>query len=186
MEDYGRRIKEARERAGMTQEELGKAIGVTGVTIMRYERGQRQPRFKQMERIADALDVPVMDLMGLGSTVQSAQAAENVLAAFKDICSMVLRDDRVPTDLKAEVRRKMPVEPELALNALTWHAGEALGVLEAFQAVIDENVAWFNGYMSVLNEEGQKKALERVQELTEIERYRNPNTQDVIEVHKDA
>ena len=59
----GQLIKAARERAGMTQEELGKKIGVTGVAIMRYEKGQRQPRLAQLQAIASALGVPVQELI---------------------------------------------------------------------------------------------------------------------------
>lgn len=55
----GLQIKKARENLGLTQEELGKKIGVTGVAVMRYERGQRQPRPAQIQAIADALGVPI-------------------------------------------------------------------------------------------------------------------------------
>ena len=44
MNPDGERLKAAREAAGLTQEELGQRVGVTGVTIMRYEKNQRQPR----------------------------------------------------------------------------------------------------------------------------------------------
>lgn len=58
----GKMIKEAREKARLTQEQLGEMLGVTGVTIMRYEKGQRQPRFEQIEAIAAALNVSFVDL----------------------------------------------------------------------------------------------------------------------------
>ena len=37
-------IREAREKKGMTQQELAKAVGVKAVSICRYELGQRAPR----------------------------------------------------------------------------------------------------------------------------------------------
>lgn len=40
----GRRIKEARERLGLTQEELGKKIGVTGSSITNYEKEVSHPK----------------------------------------------------------------------------------------------------------------------------------------------
>ena len=64
MGNYGDRIKKAREAVGLTQEQLGEKIGVTGVTIMRYEKNQREPRQKQLQSIASALGVSVGDLMG--------------------------------------------------------------------------------------------------------------------------
>lgn len=49
----GERIKAAREAAGMTQEQLGRELGVTGVAVMRYEKGQRQPSINQRLLMAD-------------------------------------------------------------------------------------------------------------------------------------
>lgn len=59
----GERIKAAREKTGMTQVELGKKVGVSGVAIMRYEKGQRQPRLDQLIRIAVALGVQWTELV---------------------------------------------------------------------------------------------------------------------------
>lgn len=64
MNTWGERIKEAREAANLTQEQLGKKLGVTGVTIMRYEKNQRQPRLDQLGKIAKALDTTVSEMMG--------------------------------------------------------------------------------------------------------------------------
>ncbi len=62
----GERIKEKRETAGLTQEELGERLGVTGVAIMRYEKNQRQPRLEQLRRIAIALNTSVSELVEPG------------------------------------------------------------------------------------------------------------------------
>lgn len=70
----GERIKSAREAAGLTQEQLGQKIDVTGVAIMRYEKDQREPRRKQLERIADALGVDVNWIM-TGYTVKDFDSA---------------------------------------------------------------------------------------------------------------
>ena len=53
----GERIKEAREKAGMTQKELGEKIGVSGVAVMRYEKGQRKIDIDLFRKLADALQV---------------------------------------------------------------------------------------------------------------------------------
>ena len=63
MTNYGQLIKAAREKAELTQEQLGNAIGVTGVTIMRYEKGQRQPKMNTIAQIAIALNCPVQNLL---------------------------------------------------------------------------------------------------------------------------
>ena len=53
----GKRIKEARERAGLTQEELGKYIGVTGSAITNYEKETSHPKEPVMYALIDALGV---------------------------------------------------------------------------------------------------------------------------------
>ena len=39
MNDYGKNIKNARKKAGLTQKELAEASGVAKVTIQQYETG---------------------------------------------------------------------------------------------------------------------------------------------------
>lgn len=56
------RIKEARNRKGLTQTELGDLIGVAKTTIAGYER-QYEPSAAQLGAIADALDVDVTFLL---------------------------------------------------------------------------------------------------------------------------
>lgn len=56
------RIKEARNRKGLTQTELGGLIGVAKTTIAGYER-QYEPSAAQLGAIADALDVDVTFLL---------------------------------------------------------------------------------------------------------------------------
>ncbi|MBQ7137714.1 MAG: helix-turn-helix transcriptional regulator [Clostridia bacterium] len=60
---FGPIIKAAREAAHMTQEQLGEKVGVSGVTIMRYEKGQRKPSFEQLAALAVALNVDLVDWM---------------------------------------------------------------------------------------------------------------------------
>ncbi|MCK9479185.1 MAG: helix-turn-helix domain-containing protein [Firmicutes bacterium] len=60
----GNLIKNARKTKGMTQEELGNAIGMSGVAIMRYEKEQREPSKDTIEKIAEVLNVHPNDLVG--------------------------------------------------------------------------------------------------------------------------
>ena len=59
----GSRISFIRKIRGMTQQELGNAIGIEGVRarniICRYERTARVPRSSILQDIADALDIDV-------------------------------------------------------------------------------------------------------------------------------
>lgn len=68
MEDYnentasnriGRRIRFIREERGMTQTELGEAVGLNANRIQQYENGARNPKMDLCKKIADALEVEV-------------------------------------------------------------------------------------------------------------------------------
>lgn len=55
-------IKSARLKAGMTQKELGKILGVTKQTIINYEKGTTEPSWERLEEIAKALKIDVDEL----------------------------------------------------------------------------------------------------------------------------
>lgn len=55
-------IWEARQRAGLTLQELEALCGIGKSTINRLENGQTSPRLEQLERIARALGCRVADL----------------------------------------------------------------------------------------------------------------------------
>lgn len=53
------RIKEERERAGLTQEELAAKARVNPVTISVWENGKRTPKIASLQKLATALDISV-------------------------------------------------------------------------------------------------------------------------------
>jgi DNA-binding XRE family transcriptional regulator len=59
----GRRIRELREAAGMTQEEVANAAGIGRVTLVRIERGEQSPRYQTLVSLARALGLPLAQLI---------------------------------------------------------------------------------------------------------------------------
>lgn len=78
----GKRLKEAREKAGFTQEELGRMIGVTGSSITNYEKETSHPKEPIMYALIDALQVEpnflFQDCVNLPSKVKSPGTIEDV------------------------------------------------------------------------------------------------------------
>lgn len=58
----GRRIKDVRKAAGMTQEKLAAKTSLSEEFLSRLERGVVQPSLKSLDRIASSLNVSVKDL----------------------------------------------------------------------------------------------------------------------------
>lgn len=59
----GHRIAQLRQRAELSQEELGNLAGMERRSIQRYESGRRDPRYTDLLLIAHALRVHVTDLL---------------------------------------------------------------------------------------------------------------------------
>jgi Predicted transcriptional regulator with C-terminal CBS domains len=55
-------LKRLREERDVTQEELAYAAGLTASALSRIERGLNSPGWMTLRRIADALDVTLIEL----------------------------------------------------------------------------------------------------------------------------
>lgn len=61
----GNRIRKFRSEKGMTQKEMSELTGIPYSTYSNYENNNREPGIEQLGKIADALDIPIAELMGL-------------------------------------------------------------------------------------------------------------------------
>lgn len=62
---FGKRFKFFRELRGFTQEALASRIGVTFQQVQKYESGQNRMTPEALVKLADILDVSVLNLLGL-------------------------------------------------------------------------------------------------------------------------
>lgn len=115
----GDEIRDARQRAHLTQDELGAMIGVTGRTIGNWERGYSVPRNRQaaleealslttrepadpLGEVSDAaLLAEIARRFERGQEARHAQASEDQAGSHPDVQST---RDRTPIDL-AQARR---------------------------------------------------------------------------------
>lgn len=63
MEDFGKRLKEERERLGLTQAQFAQKCGVGRTAQFNYERGEREPSFSYMDA-AEKLGVDIHYVFG--------------------------------------------------------------------------------------------------------------------------
>ena len=64
MSDFSERIKALRQEQGMTQEALGKVIGVKRDSIYTYETGKNYPEVRNLIVLADYFGVSTDYLLG--------------------------------------------------------------------------------------------------------------------------
>ena len=66
--EFGRRMAEARERAGLTQAELARRLGVTQQVVAAWERRNIALRPEQIRMLAEALSTTADYLIGISET----------------------------------------------------------------------------------------------------------------------
>lgn len=57
--DIGRKLQQAREDAGLSQEQLASMLGCAQSTLSNYEKGKRRIYLTQLEHIAEILNRPI-------------------------------------------------------------------------------------------------------------------------------
>ena len=60
----GTKLSKIRDERGETQEHVAECVGITYVTLSRYENGQRMPKMNILARLADHYGVSVDELIG--------------------------------------------------------------------------------------------------------------------------
>ena len=84
------RMKTTRKRAGITQQELGRRLGVSGSMIGQWENGFRNPKYETVKRIAVALDVSAEYLLGRCDSPTPAECIE--IPGFASILAQAVRN----------------------------------------------------------------------------------------------
>lgn len=70
MSSFGDRLREARTAAGLTQEQLGAACGVTNSAVSAWENGRDVPSFHALPKLREALRQP-LDALICGAPLQA-------------------------------------------------------------------------------------------------------------------
>lgn len=181
----------------MTQEELGKSIGVTGVTIMRYEKGLREPSLEQVAKLSSVLHVSPSYLVGWETSQliklfwQSLGKSENASppslsvpipdSQLFDTDSWELTTEKLeellaaldaPSDTSSS-EHQQPLDVEEEKNQRKASTEKAESELLATQLL--------SSYRK-LNRRGQRIAVERLGELTKIADYQNADFPDQVEL----
>ena len=126
----GNVIRELRVRKGYSQKEMSELTGIPYSTYSNYENNNREPSKEQLQKIANALNIPLSEFTEILMKQCHLASLRNGMEGLQ--FGIVLQD--VYDVLK----------------------GKNLELLKHFYK---------------LNEDGKTKAIERVEELTEIKRY---------------
>lgn len=158
----GDRIKSARKKAGITQAELAKRLGISYVGVSQWENNLRNPKIETVQRIASALNVSIVDLVGTadelnGQIVQHLQEARKSLEEQKEASS----------DYEKQTKFGQAV---LSLDSAAYKASYQ----DAAEA--EERAKEIFSALRVLNSTGRQEAVKRVQELSYVPDYQKDKT----------
>jgi transcriptional regulator with XRE-family HTH domain len=117
--NIGRKIKDARLAKNMTQEELGKILGVQKSAIAKYETG-RVVNIKRstLKKISDILDINPSELIFNDSEIKKASETGSLEEDMKIISGIVDSLDGKRLDAALEIAKKIAVLDDDEVNAL--------------------------------------------------------------------
>lgn len=142
------RIRQARKAAGITQEELAHILGINRATLSKYESGVIEPSISQLVSIASALNTSLPELLGF-------EYGNGVMFSVKMSPELVQA-----LGFPEYVNKIGTSDPDLMMRIVSEFSRQSPAKIRLDAA------------FAKLNSDGQEKAAERVEELTEILRYR--------------
>lgn len=125
MEDYGRvgeRIRRHRIAAGMTQKRLAELLYVTQPCVSGWERGKRDVTMEDLQRVAEAIGIPLLALLGL----EPADLVYGIEAILRDPAQRKVWR----AGLDEIMDKHKPKAPEAALGPVVPPAGPTVVAME--------------------------------------------------------
>lgn len=152
MAGLGGRIALARERKGWTQRELSERLGKSRGTIVQYEQGRIEPPLRQVEALAEILEVSP-EMLAFGRQAIAGLTASD--AKVHSIPEVALDNDKVVASgaygLPESLVSDFGIDPDLARVFALDHDASAFGLAAGDRVIL--NAA------DELEEEGQLYAL---------------------------
>lgn len=136
-------IRFFRKKMKFTQKQLSELSGIATITLQQYELGKRNPRIDNLQKIANALNIKLSDLVCPNETIKEFHAENGA-----EITNTLTKNQDGKLSKITEIKVHSNSAPECK-------------ILE--EALIN--------YYSMLNISGQREAVKRISELAEITRY---------------
>jgi transcriptional regulator with XRE-family HTH domain len=134
----GDRLRKKRRDSSLTQEELASISGVSQEMIAKIEQGRRQPRLTILSRLANALDIPLSELVDVRPRLDGHREGASILAIRDTLLSPSLLPG---IDLASDHGEPTPV-PQLRAAvtqaARLYWAGEFARLAAILPALIGE------------------------------------------------
>lgn len=128
--DIGGKIKELREKKGLTMKRLAELVQCTPSLISQLEKGKADPSISTLKKIAEALNANIVDFFSFRTTEDDV-----VTRADKRVVMQMPRwDARIQSLIRAIGKKKMQpfytvIKPGGGSHGLYSHNGEEFGLV---------------------------------------------------------
>lgn len=139
-QEFGRRVRVARERAGLTLERLAQRSGVSRAMLSKVERGDKSPTLGVAMRIANGLELSLSSLIDVEGHLRTG-------AVVRKGERPVFRDEH--TGFERHILS--PITPGSAVELLYHYlpARTSTGELPPYPAGTEKHVIVFDGQLTV-------------------------------------
>ena len=172
----GEQIRAMRQIQGLTQKELGQKLGLSFQSVAQWENGLRCPKIETLKRIADALEIPVgafLPSMGIGESAGSRikMARERQNMTQKELAEKMGTTPQNISQYERGIRNPKLETRERLAKVLSVDA-HWLEVGEYEDKSLSGEEQQLLRYFRIMSLEGQRVALERMDELSQHPRYK--------------
>jgi transcriptional regulator with XRE-family HTH domain len=105
--EFGRTISSLREKWGIEQKDLAKAIGVSKSYISIIENGRRKPSMRVLTKIAEYFELPISFFMyqaskssGTAKSKKAKEALQIVDSIIQELAAYLMSDSKAATTRK--------------------------------------------------------------------------------------
>lgn len=88
---FGNRLYELRKANNITQEKLGKMLGVSNKAISKWENGESYPRLPMLDKIAECFNMSVEELLEYNEKVEISKPRESIKTDITDKINKIPR-----------------------------------------------------------------------------------------------
>jgi len=171
----GERIREIRKQKKITQADLANRLGIPYQGIGQWERGERLPKKETLLRIIEALDISYSDF--LIGTVSVDEIAREIEMHPDKVRAALANSSDIPAEARAHVLHialALALELSYASKSLDdlYSSSRGFRVASDTDSTISPQLQRMLDAFERLNAQGQQAAADRVEELTEISKYR--------------
>lgn len=172
----GQQIKAMRELRGLTQKELGQKLGLSFQAVAQWENDLRNPKFETLQKIAEALETPIgtfLPAMGMGDSFGNRMKTT--------------RNSQKMT--QAELAQRLGVTPQTVSQYERGVKKPKTSTINRFAEALNVSAHWLETgfyedasisneeqqllrYFRIMNQQGQRVALERMEELSQHPKYK--------------